>query len=90
MFRRAYPLFRYDRRYSRCNKFEEKSDCKLKKKTLPIMYLLNPSIKEGEIVRDYYNGKISFETLLSYKEKIIDLLKKSGGIQMETTIHYLT
>ncbi|WP_275296793.1 hypothetical protein [Bacillus sp. REN10] len=41
-------------------------------------------------MRDYYNGKISFETLLSYKEKIIDLLKKSGGIQMETTIHYLT
>ncbi|OZI11406.1 hypothetical protein CEW92_11640 [Bacillaceae bacterium SAS-127] len=61
-------------------KFEEKSDWRLKKKTLPIMYLLNPSIKEGEIVRDYYSGKVSFETVLSYKEKIIDLLKTSGAL----------
>lgn len=61
-------------------KFEEKSDWKLKKKTLPILYLLNPLIKEGEIVRNYYNGKISFDTLLSYKEEIINILKQSGAL----------
>lgn len=61
-------------------KFEEKNDWKLKKKTLPIIYMLNPLIKEGEIVRSYYNGEISFETLLSYKEEIIDSLKQSGAL----------
>ncbi|WP_157761922.1 polyprenyl synthetase family protein [Bacillus thermotolerans] len=60
--------------------FEEKSDWKLKKKTLPIIYLLNPLVKEGEIVRDYYNGKFSFESLQLYKEKIIEIVKKSGAL----------
>lgn len=61
-------------------KLEEKSDWKLKKKTLPILYLLNPSIKEGEIVRSYYNGEISFGTLRSYKEEIMNILQQSGAL----------
>lgn len=60
--------------------FDEKSDWKLKKKTLPILYLLNPSIKEGEIVRCYYNGDLSFEELLPQKNEIITTLKQSGAL----------
>ncbi|MEH6944672.1 polyprenyl synthetase family protein [Bacillus sp. JJ722] len=60
--------------------FDEKSDWKLRKKTLPILYLLNPSIKEGEIVRSYYYGDLSFEELLPQKNELITTLKQSGAL----------
>ncbi|WP_042347360.1 polyprenyl synthetase family protein [Bacillus massiliigorillae] len=60
--------------------FDEKSDWKLKKKTLPILYLLNPAIKEGELVRKYYYGDLSYEELLPQKNTIITTLKHSGAL----------
>ncbi|WP_100330152.1 polyprenyl synthetase family protein [Bacillus xiapuensis] len=61
-------------------KMEEKSDWKLKKKTLPVLYLLNKEIQEGEVVRAYYKGEISFEKLKEHQNEVIHLLKKSGAL----------
>ena len=61
-------------------KFEEKSDWKLKKKTLPILYLLNPAIVEGETVRDYFAGKLAFMELQNQKQKLTDTIKQSGAL----------
>jgi len=70
-------------------KFDEKSDWRLKKKTLPILYLLNPLIVEGEIVRKYYSNQITFEEFLSHKDTIISNLKAVGAINYALTKKYI-
>lgn len=69
--------------------FDEKSDWKSKKKTLPILYLLNPSIKEGEIIKKYFNNQLSFEELLPHKNEIITIMKHSGALNFAFAQKYI-
>lgn len=65
--------------------FTNKSDWKLKKKTLPILYLLNPKIKEGEFIREYYNDYITYDEFISNPLKLENILTKSGALNFAIT-----
>lgn len=59
----------------------EKNDFLHKKKTLPVLYVLNQNNPEFEIVKAYYKDKISYDQIKSQQSKIIELIKESGAIE---------
>lgn len=62
-------------------RWDLKNDLLRKKKTLPILYLLNKEQEEYRIFTDYYEGSMGRDELLSRKIECIELMKKSGVIE---------
>ncbi|WP_238188483.1 polyprenyl synthetase family protein [Paenibacillus sp. L3-i20] len=60
--------------------FDSKSDWRQKKKTLPIIYLLENKEMGSELIYDYLNEKISYEHFVSRKEEVINALHDSGAL----------
>lgn len=63
-------------------RFSEKSDWRMKKKPLPIIYLLesgNPN-PAYQIISDYFDNKIGFDDLVYRKEEVITLMNDSGAL----------
>lgn len=60
------------------SRWDEKNDLLNKKKTLPILYILQNQQRQFDIIRDYYNGKIKVEKLFQVKKTIQEILQKSG------------
>ncbi|NSL51243.1 polyprenyl synthetase family protein [Calidifontibacillus erzurumensis] len=58
-----------------------KNDFLHKKKTLPILYLLNILDPQFSDIRLYYEGKITFEQMKAKQKEIISIIKKSGAIE---------
>lgn len=59
----------------------KKNDLLHKKKTLPILYLLQNKDPQFNIIKDYYNGKVTTEIIESLQQEIITNIKKSGAIE---------
>lgn len=62
----------------------DKNDWSARKKSLPILYLLNHG--NDSIVSEYYNRKLSYPELLTHKEEIKRTLLDSGSIFYTKTI----
>ena len=57
--------------------WEEKSDIKQKKLTIPILYML--SIKEESYIQRYFEGVISFDELKEIKDKVVQEMEQLGA-----------
>ena len=66
-----------------------KNDFLNKKKTLPVLYLLNNADAEFEELKRYYKGDIPKEQIQSNQSEIIALIKKSGAIEYAQVIMQL-
>lgn len=62
----------------------DKSDWRLKKHTLPILFILEHNIQS--IIFDYYNSIISFKDLCTEKENVKKILLDSGAITYANSI----
>lgn len=63
-----------------------KNDFLHKKKTLPVLYLLNNAAAEFEELKRYYKGVIPKEQIQSKQSEIVALIKKSGAIEYAQVI----
>ncbi|WP_157261515.1 polyprenyl synthetase family protein [Paenibacillus sp. A3] len=61
--------------------FDVKSDLLLRKRTLPVLYLLNVDSEAFRPVKDYYEGKITADALVQDKEQYMRLIVDSGCIE---------
>lgn len=61
-------------------RWDTKNDLIHRKRTLPILFLLDLQGDVIDLVRDYYGGKASREQLLLEKHTIMDLIDSSGCI----------
>lgn len=66
-----------------------KNDFLHKKKTLPVLYLLNNAAAEFEELKRYYKGDIPKEQIQSKQSEIVALIKKSGAIEYAQVIMQL-
>ncbi len=66
-----------------------KNDFLHKKKTLPVLYLLNNGDTEFEELKRYYKGVIPKEQIQSKQSEIVALIKKSGAIEYAKVIMQL-
>ncbi|MDB5054752.1 MAG: Competence protein ComQ [Bacilli bacterium] len=70
-------------------RYDEKSDFLQKKRTLPILYLLNDSAEQFPILQQFYTGKISEAEFLLHKEACIQYIHDSGCIEYTQVIQNL-
>ena len=62
-------------------RWDEKNDLLNKKKTLLTLYLLQNRQPQYQFARDYFNGKLMVEELISDKVEIQGLIEKSGAFE---------
>ncbi|WP_146189986.1 polyprenyl synthetase family protein [Paenibacillus elgii] len=61
--------------------FDVKSDLLLRKRTLPVLYLLNVDSEAFRPVKEYYEGKITADALVQDREQYMRLIVDSGCIE---------
>lgn len=62
-------------------RWDLKNDLLRKKKTLPVLYLLNKEQDEFPLLKDYYKGEIGKEAILQQKVDCIEWIKRSGAVE---------
>lgn len=62
-------------------RWDLKNDLLRKKRTLPVLYLLNQEQDEFPLLKDFYKGNIGKEMILERKVDCIEWIKKSGAIE---------
>lgn len=67
-------------------RWNEKNDFIRKKKTLPILYLIQYQRSEFQIIRDYYGGKVQKEEFIDNKNRLEELINKSGAFEYASVI----
>jgi competence protein ComQ len=68
-----------------CN-WDGKNDLIRKKRTLPLLFLINSREPESQIIRDYYAGKLNENAIFNYKYEITDIIQKSGAYEYASVI----
>lgn len=69
--------------------FDVKNDLLHKKRTIPIQYLLSYNSSKTSIIRDYYNGVITWKQLVRKKIQGIKFIRKSGCVEYSKVIQGL-
>lgn len=59
--------------------WNQKSDLQLKRKTFPILYMIN--INELSMIKDYYLSDNSFEVIKDKKQEVIEEMERLGAIR---------
>jgi competence protein ComQ len=70
-------------------RIDEKNDLLFKKKTLPILFLLEHAEEECPVLSDYYNGRISEEVFVAHKKEIVAFISASGCLEYSRVIQTL-
>jgi competence protein ComQ len=70
-------------------RFDQKNDILQKKRTLPILYLLNQSENKFPPLYQYYGGLITREDMIELKLECQEYLNQSGCIEYAKTIQFL-
>ncbi|MFE4712812.1 polyprenyl synthetase family protein [Paenibacillus sp. NPDC056722] len=60
--------------------FDKKSDLRLKKKTLPILFLLQQNDEKSELLRKYFANQVDYTELIKCKEEVSQILIDSGAL----------
>ncbi|UOQ43925.1 polyprenyl synthetase family protein [Halobacillus salinarum] len=68
---------------------DEKNDLLHKKKTLPILYLLQEKEPQAQWIRDYYRGTITKEMLLEKKNQLFQWLENSSSLKYTKVVKRL-
>jgi competence protein ComQ len=68
-----------------CN-WEGKNDLIRRKRTLPLLFLINSREPETQIIRDYYAGKLNDKTIFNNKNEITNIILKSGAYEYASVI----
>jgi competence protein ComQ len=63
------------------NEFDNKSDLFLKKRTLPILYLLESEDTSFPLLKPFYQGRIQLDEFIKNKEEWLTYIDKSGCIE---------
>jgi competence protein ComQ len=63
------------------NEFDNKSDLFLKKRTLPILYLLESEDTSFPLLKSFYQGRIQLDEFMKNKEAWLTYIDKSGCIE---------
>lgn len=66
--------------------WDARNDLLNRKRTLPILYLLDYDHPLLQIVRDYYSGKATQAEILAIKHQVMDLIHTSGSLQYAQVI----
>lgn len=70
-------------------RFDDKSDVRRKKRTLPVFFLLKHSREEFPSIADYYEGRLSEEEFLADTEEVAAYIRESGCIEYANVIRSL-
>jgi competence protein ComQ len=70
-------------------RYDIKNDLLLKRKTLPILYLLKHSEKDFPLLKHYYDGRCSKEAFLKSKADCLDYIQASGCVEYTKVIQGL-
>ncbi|WP_409344682.1 polyprenyl synthetase family protein [Paenibacillus sp. MBLB4367] len=70
-------------------RFDDKSDVRRKKKTLPVFFLLEHCREELPSIAGYYEGRLSEEAFLADAESVAHSIKESGCIEYAHVIQSL-
>jgi competence protein ComQ len=70
-------------------RWDLKNDLFQKKRTLPILFLLQQNAEKCSPIHLYYEGRITRESFLESKHECLQYITESGGIEYAKTIQYL-
>lgn len=70
-------------------RWDEKSDLLMKKRTLPILFMLQDSPEEFPVLAQYYEGEVSTEQFLAMKADCLQFIGDSGCIEYSQVIRGL-
>lgn len=70
-------------------RYDLKNDLVMKKRTLPVFYLLAEGDEGFQPILQYYEGQLSKDKMLSYKEACVEHIKASGCIEYCQVIQQL-
>ncbi|MDB5054543.1 MAG: geranylgeranyl pyrophosphate synthase [Bacilli bacterium] len=68
-----------------CN-WEGKNDLIRRKRTLPLLFLINSREPETQIIRDYYADKLNENAIFNNRNEITDIIQKSGAYEYASVI----
>jgi competence protein ComQ len=68
-----------------CN-WEGKNDLICRKRTLPLLFLINSREPETQIIRDYYAGNLNENAIINDMNEISDIIHKSGAYEYASVI----
>ncbi|MCY9593144.1 hypothetical protein PC41400_08635 [Paenibacillus chitinolyticus] len=70
-------------------RFDYKNDLVQKKKTIPVLFLLDEEDTEFPVIQQYYNGEIDQPQFLKHKPQCVQYVVDSGCIEYTRTIQNL-
>lgn len=70
-------------------RYDVKNDLFAKKRTLPILYLLEDSEPAAAIVKDFYDGSINREEFIRHKRECLSYIQESGCIEYAKVVQSL-
>jgi competence protein ComQ len=70
-------------------RYDVKNDLLLKKRTLPVLFMLEDSREEFPPIADYYEGRITAETFLQHKLACLAYIRDSGCLEYCRVIRQL-
>lgn len=70
-------------------RLDEKNDLLLRKRTLPVLYLLKDSAEEFPVLDQYYSGRLTAQEFLSHKKECLNYIHSSGCLEYTRIIQAL-
>lgn len=67
-------------------RWDVKNDLLSKKRTLPVLYLLNVDDPAFRPFKDYYEGRMSADSLLQQKERFLEMIHDSGCMEYSRVV----